>query len=273
MRTRGFSHRLLVALKQAPDGMTVAGRKVRTIDCLQAGDMLQLRLRETDQTSSVTPVLLPLCILYEDEDVLIVNKPAGMAVHPSFGNRDNTLANALAWQYAQRGQPFVFRPIGRLDKNTSGLVALAKNAYAACRMTSASGKNKLSREYLAVCEGIIPARGAISAPIGRVDGSAIARQVRADGDRAVTHYERLAVSRSRCLARVWLETGRTHQIRVHFAHLGCPLTGDFLYGQPHPSLNRHALHAFRLTLRQPYTGQPLQFTAPLPPELSGLLES
>ena len=254
LRRRGVSRRVLIGLKNDPDGLTVGGAHIRAIDRLHAGD-------------TIPQAALPLPIVYEDEDMFVIDKPAGMAVHPSPQNRENTVANALAFRYAEAGEPFVFRAIGRLDKNTSGLLVTAKNALAACILTEAAAKKRLYREYLAVCTGKLPACGTIDAPIGRVDGSVIAREVRPDGERAVTQFERLAYAGGYSLARVRLTTGRTHQIRVHMKHIGHPLPGDFLYGPDFSRIGRHALHAAFLTVPQPVTGELLRFSSPLPDDM------
>lgn len=267
LRRRGVSRRVLIDLKNDPAGLTVSGAPIRTIDRLHAGDVLRLALRETERSDTIPQADLPLSIVYEDEDLFVLDKPAGMAVHPSPGNRENTVANALAYRYAERGEPFVFRAIGRLDKNTSGLLVTAKNALAACLLTEAAAEKRLYREYLAVCEGELPEHGVIDAPIGRADGSVIVREVRPDGERAVTYYERLAVRDGYSLARVRLRTGRTHQIRVHMRHIGHPLPGDFLYHPDFSRISRHALHAAFLTVPQPVTGEVLRFASPLPEDM------
>ncbi len=268
LRREGISHRLLVELKKDPEGITVAGQPVRSIDRLHAGDVVRVQVRETDRSDIIPQPGLPLDLAYEDEDLFVVRKPAGMAVHPSPQNRENTVANALAARYEQRGEPFAFRAIGRLDKNTSGLLVLAKNALSACLLTAAAQQKRMFHEYLAVCTGELPPEGTIDAPIGRVDGSVIARQVRPDGERAVTHYTRLAYANGYSLARIRLETGRTHQIRVHMQYIGHPLPGDFLYGPDiEAPIDRHALHAALLTLPQPITGERLYFSDPLPEDM------
>lgn len=267
LRRQGVSHRVLVDLKQAPDGLTLDGRPVRTIDRLPVQGRLRLCLPETDRSDTIPQADIPLNIVYEDEDLFVLNKPAGLAVHPSPQNRENTVANGLAALYAARQEPFVFRAIGRLDKNTSGLIVLAKNALSAGLLTAQAAQKVMHHHYLAVCTGLLPDTGTIDAPIGRADGSVIRREVRTDGDRAVTHFTRLVYRDGFSLAQVWLDTGRTHQIRVHFSHLGHPLPGDFLYHPDFSRIQRHALHAGALWLRQPVTGQPLHFTAPLPPDM------
>lgn len=267
LQRQGVSHRVLTLLKQTPDGLTLDGQPVRTIDRLPAAGALRLALPETDRSLTIPQANIPLTLVYEDDDLFVVDKPAGIAVHPSPQNRENTIANGMAALYARRGQPFVFRPIGRLDKNTSGLIVLAKNALSAGLLTTQAAQRTMQHRYLAVCQGILPPSGTIDAPIGRADGSVIRREVRPDGARAVTHFTRLATRDGFSLAQVWLETGRTHQIRVHFAHIGHPLPGDFLYGPDFSRITRHALHASTLTLRQPVTGDPLSFSSPLPDDL------
>lgn len=267
LRRQGVSRRVLIDLKNTPGGLTIDGRPVRTVDRLPEAGVLRLSLSEADCSDTIAQADLPLEIIYEDEDLFVINKQAGMAVHPSPQNRENTVANALAARYARQHLPFVFRAIGRLDKNTSGLIVLAKNALSAGLLTDMAARREMTHTYLAVCAGELPPTGTIDAPIGRADDSLIRREVRADGARAVTHYERIAFQDGYSLARVRLETGRTHQIRVHFAYIGHPLPGDFLYGPDFARIGRHALHAHTLTLRQPVTGAPLAFTAPLPDDM------
>lgn len=267
LRRQGVSHRVLVDLKNTKNGLCIDGVPVRTIDRLPEHGVLRLSLPETDCSDTIPQADIPLEIIYEDEDLFVLNKPSGIAVHPSPQNRENTIANGLAALYAKRGQPFVFRAIGRLDKNTSGLIVLAKNALSAGLLTAQASQKVMRHTYLAVCKGALPTNGTIDAPIARAQDSAIGRIVHMDGDHAVTHYERLCTQDGYSLARVWLETGRTHQIRVHFAHIGHPLPGDFLYCPDFSRIDRHALHAHTLTLRQPITGEALSFTCPLPPDM------
>lgn len=267
LRRNGLSHRLLVELKKDPEGLTVGGRPVRSVDRLREGDLLRVQVRETDRSDIDPQPGLPLAIVYEDEDLFVIDKPAGMAVHPSPQNRQNTVANALAARYQAAGEPFAFRAIGRLDKNTSGLLVVAKNALSACLLTTAAAEKRMRHEYLAVCTGELPPAGTIDAPIGRAEGSVIAREVRPDGERAVTHYTRLAYENGFSLARIRLETGRTHQIRVHMRHIGHPLPGDFLYGPDFSRIGRHALHAAYLTVPQPVSGQAMSFASPLPDDM------
>lgn len=267
LRRRGVSHRVLVDLKRDPDGLTIGGETAFTNRPLRAGETLRLFLREPETADIVPQPGLPLRVVYEDEDLFVLDKPAGMAVHPSPQNRENTAANALAAHCAARGEALVFRAIGRLDKDTSGLLLVARNAIAAGVLTDEAARKDVRREYLAVCTGELPERGTIDAPIGRADGSVITREVRPDGARAVTYFERLRYADGYSLARVWLETGRTHQIRVHMRHIGHPLPGDFLYNPDYRVVRRHALHAARLTVRLPFSDETRTFESPLPADL------
>ncbi len=267
LQRRGVSHRVLVDLKRAPDGLTIGGETAFTNRRLRAGETLRLFLREPETSDIVPQPDIKLNILYEDEDLFVIDKPAGLAVHPSPRNRENTVANALAAHCLEQGEQLVFRAIGRLDKDTSGLLLVARNAIAAGVLTEFAAQKRVRREYLAVCTGELPARGTVDAPIGRVDGSVITREVRPDGDRAVTHFERLKFENGYSLARVWLETGRTHQIRVHMKHLGHPLPGDFLYHPDYAVVHRHALHAAKLTVELPFSGAVRVFESPLPADL------
>ena len=208
---------------------------------------------------------LPLDILYEDEDILVLNKPADMPVHPSAGNYENTLANSVAWYYKQQGKAFVYRCINRLDRDTTGVLVLAKNPLSGALLSAQMKQRQIRRTYLALTDGIPPERGTISAPVARMDASVITREVDFErGEAAVTHYERLAVSNGYALVELHLDTGRTHQIRVHMKYIGCPLPGDFLYHPVFDRIGRQALHSFQLEFAHPITGEPMCFLAPVP---------
>ena len=209
----------------------------------------------TETESSIIPVPLPLDILYEDEDILVLNKPADMPVHPSAGNYENTLANGVAWYYKQQGKAFVYRCINRLDRDTTGVLVLAKNPLSGALLSAQMKQRQIRRTYLALTDGIPPERGTISAPVARMDASVITREVNFErGEAAVTHYERLAVSNGYALVELHLDTGRTHQIRVHMKYIGCPLPGDFLYHPVFDRIGRQALHSFQLDLLTPSPG-------------------
>ena len=225
-------------------------------------------------SEQIAPVPGPLTIVYEDQDLVILDKAGGVPVHPSQGHHGDTLANFLMAHYRDQGLVAAFHPVNRLDRGTSGLMAVAKHAHAHEGLQAQLQAGELRRTYLAVCEGVpVPRRGCVEAPIARAPGSVLKREVSPQGAPARTHYEVLATGRGRALVRLALDTGRTHQIRVHLAHLGHPLVGDFLYGKEEPErIPRPALHSHRLTFRHPITGQEMTFTAPVPQDMKRLLE-
>ena len=268
----GFSALRLKALRSIQDSVLLDGQRVPLYLCPAQGQMLTVRLPE-DPPSPVEPTEGQLHLLYEDPHLVVIDKPSGMATHPGPGHHGDTLGNLLTWHYESRGEHHLFRPVNRLDRSTSGLVCVAKHAHAAERLGRALEAGQFRKVYLAVCEGIPERlRVTVDAPIGRREGSVLAREVRPDGKRAVTHYEALGGSQGRSLLRITPETGRTHQIRVHMAWLGHPLTGDFLYGTENPELiPRAALHAYTLEFQHPITGQSLSFRAPMPQDMERLM--
>lgn len=276
LRHRGFSSRVLASLKRNPYGITIGRKKVTVQKQLRTGDLLTVRIANKESqvaNEHIPPVEMPLDILYEDEDVLVLNKPPHTATHPSLGNHGNTLANGVAYYMAQKGQEFVFRPVHRLDKDTSGAILLGKNAHSAGVLGEELKRGRVERTYLAVLSGRLPQKeGTVDAPIARVPGSVLARCVDPQGDPAVTHYTVLAENGEVTLVRLKLDTGRTHQIRVHMAHLGAPVAGDFLYGAEDPALGRQALHSATLRFTQPVSGQPLYFNCPLPQDILNYLK-
>lgn len=239
---------------------------------LRAGETVTFREAADTPVYALRPYALPLTIPYQDEHLLIVDKPAPLASQSSAGHPDDSLENAL---YAHFGCPadFVYRPVNRLDRGTSGLMAVARTPHAQQLLQRQLHTPDFQRVYLAVCEGAPPQdSGVISLPIGKADAASIRREVRPDGKPSVTRYEVLEHASRRSLLRLTLETGRTHQIRVHLSAVGCPVCGDFLYGTELAELpGRFALHSAALTLRHPLTGETLSLSSPLPPALSALL--
>ena len=260
--------------KARPDGITLNGAPVFTTARVRAGQVLSVAVGDEAGNPAIAPVPGPLTIRYEDEDLLILDKAGGVPVHPSQGHHGDTLANFLFAYYASIGLTAAFHPVNRLDRGTSGLMAVAKHAHAHERLQAQLADGRLTRTYLAVCQGLpAPAAGTVDRPIVRAPGSMLRRQTAAEGPRAVTHYRVLETGRGRSLVSLRLDTGRTHQIRVHMAFLGCPLTGDFLYGREDPRLpDRFALHSASLRLFQPVTGAEIALTSPPPDEFSALLQ-
>lgn len=275
LREKGYSRHLLRQLKETEDGLLRNAQPTFTTVALKAGDRIRVRLLEKAEGSeAIMPAPLPFEIVYEDEDLLVVNKPADMPIHPSFQNHGNTLADALTWHYQQHGEDFVYRCINRLDRDTTGLLIVAKHLLSASILSDMVGKREIHREYLAIVKGIPPENGTISAPIGRKKGSAILREVNFEtGEPAVTHFARLEIRNGLSLVSLKLETGRTHQIRVHMGYIGCPLIGDYLYYPECSRISRQALHSHRLSFLHPITGKALSFTAPLPEDMERAFRS
>ena len=272
-RTLGLSGTVLRRIKWLEDGITLDGARVNIRVRVREGQTLAVRLTDPRPASGVVPAPGPLDIVYEDGDLIVLNKAPGVLVHPGHGHFDDTLGNFLMYHYKECGDESDFHPVHRLDKGTSGLLAVAKHPHAQEKLKRQLHTGDFRRVYLAVCDGAPPApAGVIDAPIGPVEGSLVQRQVRPDGRPARTHYRVLRPCGPRALVQLELDTGRTHQIRVHMAHLGCPLTGDFLYGAEDRALiSRPALHSARLELTHPLTGARLRFAAPLPADLAALI--
>lgn len=273
LRRRRYSRQNLTELKKMPESILVNGVRQRLNSLLAAGDTLTVHIQETDVSPKIPPVKLPLDILYEDEDLLIVNKPAGLPIHPSMNNYHYSLANALAWYYQQQDKPFVFRCANRLDRDTSGLTVIAKHMLSAGILSSMGYRHEIQREYLAVVRGsVTPSSGTIRAPLARKEGSIIERTVDFEhGEPAVTHYCTIAEQNGHSLVSLRLETGRTHQIRIHMKYLGFPLVGDYLYNPDMEYISRQALHSCRLCFFHPVTGKWMDFKAPLPEDMKKIM--
>lgn len=261
----GLSSRMLIRLKQTENGITLSGHPLRTIDRLNAGDELILTLPEEEPET--LPVSLEVPVLYEDDDVIVFDKPAGMAVHPCPGCPDRALSNAARFGQLQKGESWRFRPVYRLDQDTSGLVLVAKHAHAAALLGGA-----IRKTYLALCEGILSQSGSICRPIRLKPGHSVERETAEEGLSAVTHYTPLAFGREHTLLAIRLETGRTHQIRVHLSSVGHPLAGDGLYGGSRNLMVRQALHCGLAEFIHPLSGAPVHLLSPLPEDFCTLLK-
>lgn len=264
LRKKGFSRHILSSMKADKEALIRNGQRIGGREQLLAGDYFRVRLLETVDSDGIIPVSMPLSILYEDEDILVINKPADMPVHPSIGNYTNTLANGVAAYLDAKDEHSPFRCINRLDRDTSGALILAKNAFSAAVLSTQMRNRQIRRTYLAVVEGITPPNGTISAPISRVDDSVIERHVDLlHGEPAVTHYERLETKNEHSLLEIHLETGRTHQIRVHMGYIGHPLPADYLYHPVYDCFKRQPLHSLQLEFRHPVTDKPMCLLAPV----------
>lgn len=268
LRKKGFSRHILSSMKADKEALTRNGQRIGGREHLLAGDHFRVRLLETIDSDGIVPVSMPLSILYEDEDILVINKPADMPVHPSIGNYTNTLANGVTAYLDAKGEHSPFRCINRLDRDTSGALILAKNTFSAAVLSTQMRNRQIRRTYLAVVEGITPPNGTISAPISRVDDSVIERHVDfLHGEPAVTHYERLETKNEHSLLEIHLETGRTHQIRVHMGYIGHPLPADYLYHPEYDCFKRQPLHSLQLEFRHPVTDKSMCLLAPVPEDM------
>jgi len=262
-----ISVKLLRSLKRIPDGIMLNGKQTRTIDIIRSGDVIRLNIPDDESTSVSIPTDYPLDIIYEDEDLLVVNKPGTLAMHETHNHQGDTLANAVAGYLIRKNKPATFRAIGRLDKGTSGIVVCALNPHAAARLSG-----NVNKQYLAVVSGKYEGSGTIDKPIYRPDPMKTYRTADDRGDRAVTHYTVEESGEAYSLVRVSLETGRTHQIRVHFKFLGTPLYGDRLYFEEHPLIEHQALHCGFVEFMHPVSNELVSLSAPMPEEMEALLE-
>ncbi|MDF2632571.1 MAG: RluA family pseudouridine synthase [Caproiciproducens sp.] len=264
---RGYcsvSSRLMVKLKREPMGIMNNGLHVIATDTLKSGDVIRLLMPDDDK--QIEPADLPLQIVYEDKDLLIVDKSANMPMYPCPGHDCDSLANAVAAYYLKQNEKLAFRPVYRLDKDTSGLVVLTKNAYCAACLAG-----KLQKEYTAICEGELWGNGTIDRPIGLKEGHRIQREVTPNGEMAITKWQALCSGDHHTLLSLELKTGRTHQIRVHLSSLGHPLAGDDMYGGSLCSIGRQALHCGSVSFIHPVTMQGMSFTCNPPCDMQELL--
>ena len=275
LKKRGYSHPILVQLKKTQNGILVNQKWAYVKTILNPDDKLEIHLEETASSEHIVPVELPFSIVYEDEDILVVNKPADMPIHPSINNYENTLANAVAYYYKKQGETFIFRCINRLDRDTTGLLVIAKHLLAGCILSDQMLNRQIHRQYRAIVCGKTEKEGIIDAPIGRAEGSTVLRRIDFEhGETARTRYRLLSYDEEKDLSYISLklDTGRTHQIRVHMSYIGHPLPGDFLYNPDYRYISRQPLHSYGLEFIHPLTGEPLSFTAHLPADMAALVK-
>ena len=258
-------------LKKAENLITVNGKWEFVNKELQENDILKTVFLDDENSENIPSVEMPLDIVYEDEDVLVLNKPAKLPIHPTKGYEYASLANGVVHYYEKQGIPFVFRSINRIDKDTTGLVIVAKNMLSGSILGESMRSREICRTYLAVTEGELPEKGTIDLPIGRRAGSAVERCIDENGAKAVTHYERLIYANGHSLAQIRLETGRTHQIRLHMRAIGHPLPADVLYNQNFTVIDRHALHSWKLEFPHPITKESLRFEQEMPKDMKQIL--
>ena len=274
LRRKRYSGQNLSEIKRMPKSILVNGVHYYMRQELSKGDHLQVRICETQNSEKIPPTKLPLDIIYEDEDLLVLNKPAGMPIHPSLNNYTNSMANALAYYFQSQGKPFIFRCCNRLDRDTSGLTIVSKHLVSGSILSDMTKYREVHREYLAIARGsVTPSEGTIQAPLGRKEGTIIERTVDCEhGEDAVTHYKVVKEANGHSLVSLRLETGRTHQIRIHMKYLGYPLIGDYLYNPDMEYMTRQALHSHHMEFTHPITGEHMSFTAPLPEDMARVMQ-
>lgn len=280
-RHAGFSSRIIRNLKNVPDGMLLNGEHTRTVDILHTGDILTVNMPPESTTlpeneffsvdlesrEEADRLFSEIEILYEDRDILVLSKPGVLSVHQTHSHRGDTVADFVQERMFRQGGDTVFRAVGRLDKGTSGIVVCALNPFSASKL-----QGNIEKTYYALPTGRFEGAGTIDFPIYRPDPLKVKRAVGEVGDRAVTHWKALKTGDIISFVEINLETGRTHQIRVHFASLGAPLLGDRLYGVSDGRIERQALHCGRATLVHPVTGEEMEFVAGLPEDMNRIIE-
>ena len=277
-----ISSSALAALKRDERGILANGSHVTVRYVLNEGDVLSINEKDSSENvnEAVEPHEIPLNVIFESNDIIVVDKPPYMPTHPSHNHTDDTLANGIAYIYEQRGDPLVFRPIGRLDRNTSGISLIAKNAISASYLSYGRRHGMIKKKYIAILDGCIDSDGSIqtiSTYMKRTEDSVIMRCV-SDAENegsisAVTHWRLLWSGCGISVVEAMPETGRTHQLRVHFAHIGHHILGDDVYGYPHPLIGRHALHAGSLSIPMPYTDNITEFSSLPPSDMQNLFNS
>ena len=272
LKKKSFSHALIANLKKYEDGIMVNGVRKYTDHHLVTDDELNVCIREKPTVSRIMATELKLSVLYEDEDLMVVDKQAGIPIHPSRLNNTETLANAVANYLTDKGIDPVFHCINRLDKDTSGLTIIAKNMYAASLLSEMIRIRTIRRDYLAICEGIFRNKqGSVCAPITR-NGTSMIRYVdHENGEYAETDYQVTGEGNGLSLVKLTLKTGKTHQIRVHMKHIGHPLIGDRLYNPDNRIMDRQALHAQKLTFTHPVTGMNISITSDIPADMESVI--
>lgn len=270
LKEHGYSHQVIVNLKKTPQGIQKNGVWAYVTETLCAGDVLTVCLAAEASNPSILPAPVTFSVCWEDEDILAVNKPAFLPIHPSMNHHEHTLANEVQQYAIEQGDAYPYRCVNRLDRDTTGLTLIAKHLLSSCVLGAQVRTHALRRTYLAICQGKIPESGTIDEKIARVDGSTIERCVDPlHGETAITHFWRLDYRSDLqiSLVKLQLETGRTHQIRVHMKHIGHPLIGDFLYNPDHRYIQRQALHSWKLDFTHPITQKEMHLCAPLPNDL------
>lgn len=262
-----LSKRLIKKLKDN-QRITKNGENVFVNAITKPGDIVEVDIDFEEECENIVPTNMPINIVYEDEEYIILNKPAKIETHPTCANYENTLANALRYYYEENHIKKKIRPVNRLDKETSGLIVFAKNEFVQECLVQQMKSGEFKKEYIAIVEGTVEAEsGVINAPIKRKEGSILERCIDPDGDIAITEYEVMQKLENRTVVKCKLKTGRTHQIRVHMQHIGHPLVGDFLYGKRSELIDRQALHSYKIQFKHPINNQEVVYEIELPEDM------
>ncbi len=261
------SARTLAKLKRIQGAILLNGMPARAIDAVKLGDKISIEI-PAGVSEGVAPVDIPVDVVYEDEYIIVLNKPPFMPVHPTKVHQEDTLANALCFYAQSRGEQYTFHAVNRLDRNTSGLVIVAKDRHTASVMS----QSNITKHYTAFVMGKLRDKGTVNAPIALAENSIIVRTVTQIGKPSVTHYEPINYISDFTILKLTLETGRTHQIRCHMSYIGHPLLGDDLYGGDFKYINRHALHCGYISFNHPITNNLIELSADLPDDMKSLLK-
>lgn len=276
LKEKEYSRAVIIELKKTQKGIRKNGIWAGVNEIVHTGDIIDICLLEEATSKNIVPSKCELEVLYEDEDILVLNKPYDMPIHPSVNHYENTLANGVMHYYKDQGKEHVFRCVNRLDRDTSGVTIIAKNLLSSSILSNRVKERQLKRIYIALVEGITELEGTVDLPIGRMEGTIIKRQIdEENGKEAITHYRRLDIvwieGKPISIVALQLETGRTHQIRVHMSAIGHPLIGDFLYNENNHMMTRQALHGMMCIFNHPITGEKMKMIAPLPEDMKGLI--
>ena len=268
-----ISDRLLLKLK-SNNKIFLNSKPINIKAPVNSNDVVEIMLDFDEDNNNIVPSKIELNILFEDDYLLVLNKPAGFPIHPSINHYEDSISNGVRYYFDSIGLKKKIRPVNRLDKDTSGIVIFAKNEYIQECLVRQMKRNEFVKEYIAICDGVFENKsGVVNVPIARKENSIIERCVDNSGDNAVTYFDVIKSNKSLSVVHLKLETGRTHQIRVHMAYLGHPILGDTLYGKSSNLINRQALHSYKISFIHPINHEKIELTAPLYYDMENIIKS